>query len=66
MTDDVSQFNCPNCDALYGLVRIETSSVSSDRELVCLTCGTPLQSRDGRFILKYFLVQVGSTRRAGA
>jgi len=53
----VTRFNCPNCDAIYDLVRTEAGSIATDRELVCLTCGAPLQSREGRFILKYLLLE---------
>jgi predicted RNA-binding Zn-ribbon protein involved in translation (DUF1610 family) len=53
----VTRFNCPNCDAKYDLVRTEAEPVTTDRELVCLSCGGPLRSREGRFILKYFLLE---------
>lgn len=52
-----TRFSCPNCGAAYDLVRVETESVTTDRELVCLACGAPLKSREGRFILKYFLLE---------
>jgi hypothetical protein len=61
-------FNCPNCDALYDLVRVEAESVKTDHELACLTCGAPLQGRDGRFVLKYLLLEpsrVARKRRGG-
>jgi hypothetical protein len=51
----VAQFNCPNCNAMYDLVRVEAESVTADRELACLTCEGPLRAREGRFVLKYFL-----------
>jgi DNA-directed RNA polymerase subunit RPC12/RpoP len=50
------RFNCPNCDAQYKLIRIEADSVTADRQIECLTCGTPLQGREGRYVLKYFLL----------
>jgi hypothetical protein len=28
-----------------------------DREITCLSCGSALHSRDGRFVLKYFLIE---------
>ena len=64
----IPRFNCPNCAAIYDLVRAEAGSAATDRELVCLTCGGPLQSREGRFILKYFLLEPAhhvGRRRAG-
>ena len=51
-----SQFNCPNCSALYQLVCVEADTIAVDRELSCLSCGGPLQGRQGRFVLKYFLL----------
>jgi hypothetical protein len=29
----------------------------ADREPSCLTCGAPLPGREGRFVLKYFLLE---------
>jgi predicted RNA-binding Zn-ribbon protein involved in translation (DUF1610 family) len=51
-----SRFNCPNCGALYEVVHVEAENVAIDRELACLSCDAPLQSRQGRFVLKYFLL----------
>jgi predicted RNA-binding Zn-ribbon protein involved in translation (DUF1610 family) len=56
MSDPLSvQFNCPNCEAGYEVVRIEEPPRPSDREVTCLSCGGPLHGPEGRFILKYFL-----------
>ena len=56
MSDPLSvQFNCPNCEARYEVVRIEEPPRPTDREVTCLSCGGPLYGREGRFILKYFL-----------
>jgi hypothetical protein len=52
-----SRFNCPNCRALYEVVHVEAENVAIDRGLACLSCGAPLQSRQGRFVLKYFLLK---------
>jgi predicted RNA-binding Zn-ribbon protein involved in translation (DUF1610 family) len=52
-----SRFNCTNCGALYEVVHVEAEDVSVDRELECLSCGAPLQPRQGRFVLKYFLLK---------
>ena len=51
-----SRFNCPNCSALYEVVRIEAENVAVHRELACLSCGAPLQARQDRFVLKYLLL----------
>jgi predicted RNA-binding Zn-ribbon protein involved in translation (DUF1610 family) len=53
----VSRFQCPNCGAPYQIVRVEADGVSVDRELTCLRCGAPLPGREGRFVLKYFLLE---------
>jgi predicted RNA-binding Zn-ribbon protein involved in translation (DUF1610 family) len=62
-----SRFNCPNCSAVYEVVSVEAENVAVDRELTCLSCGAPLQSRQGRFVLKYLLLtprrSVGARRR---
>ena len=48
-------FKCPNCGALYQIVRVEAAP-ANDREITCPVCGAPLTGRDGQFILKYFLL----------
>jgi len=49
-------FKCPNCEALYQVERIEAAP-ANDREIACRSCGGPLPSREGQFILKYFLLR---------
>jgi predicted RNA-binding Zn-ribbon protein involved in translation (DUF1610 family) len=51
-----TQFECPNCGTRYKLVRVETDEVLPDQQLTCLKCGGPLHGREGKFMLKYFLV----------
>jgi predicted Zn finger-like uncharacterized protein len=46
--------NCPHCGAAYKVVQIEAPS--DPVEITCRSCGGPLQGREGRFLLKYFLV----------
>ena len=53
---EISSFQCPQCDAIYQVVRVEAEP-TSDREINCPVCRTPLRSRDGRFVLKYFLMR---------
>jgi predicted RNA-binding Zn-ribbon protein involved in translation (DUF1610 family) len=64
-----SRFNCPNCGAVYEVVHVEAENVAVDRELACLSCGAPLQAREGRFVVKYFLLERSypaiTPRRAG-
>ena len=47
---------CPNCGARYTLVRAEADRMSASGQIVCRSCGGPLNGREGRFVLKYFLV----------
>jgi ssDNA-binding Zn-finger/Zn-ribbon topoisomerase 1 len=49
-----SKADCPNCGAAYKVVRVEGAST---REIVCKSCGGPLPAREGKFMLKYFLVK---------
>ena len=55
MPETTRRFDCPNCGAEYKVVRAEADP-PPDRQIVCRRCGAPLQGRDGKFILKYFLV----------
>ena len=61
-----SSFNCPNCNAAYRLVRAEGDPHANYREITCRTCGAPLSGREGRFILKYFLVDRPRTQATAA
>ena len=51
-------FHCPNCNALYKVVKVEAGPETPDVEVVtCRSCGGPLAAREGNFVLKYFLVR---------
>jgi uncharacterized paraquat-inducible protein A len=52
---ETTSFQCPQCDAVYQVVRVEAES-ACDRDINCPVCHAPLRSRDGQFILKYFLM----------
>ena len=58
-------FKCPNCKALYQVVKVEAGPETADREITCQVCGSPLVGREGKFVLKYFLLReaVRRTRR---
>jgi transcription elongation factor Elf1 len=57
-------FNCPNCQSLYQVIKVEAGPETNDRELSCRSCGAPLPSREDEFVLKYFLLQrAGRARR---
>jgi hypothetical protein len=52
---EIFRFDCPNCRAEYKLVRAEADP-PPDPQIVCRRCAAPLQGREGKFMLKYFLV----------
>src|SRR5271155_594708 len=52
-----THFNCPNCNALYQVVKAEAGPETVDREITCRACGGPLVGREGNFVLKYFLLR---------
>jgi ssDNA-binding Zn-finger/Zn-ribbon topoisomerase 1 len=54
---------CPNCKALYQLVKVEAGPETIDREIACQVCGSPLVGREGKFVLKYFLLREAVRRR---
>ena len=49
-------FRCPNCGALYQVVKVEAGPETVDRQINCRTCGALLVGREGPFVLKYFLL----------
>jgi hypothetical protein len=55
-------FVCPNCDALYELVKVEAGLETADRAIACRSCGAPLSGREGKFVLKYFLLRTAAGR----
>jgi hypothetical protein len=52
-------FTCPNCQALYQIVKVEASPETDDREIICRACRYPLVAREGKLVLKYFLLRKG-------
>jgi hypothetical protein len=54
-----SSFVCPNCHALYRVVRVEADPEMVEREITCRACGGPFPAREGKFLLKYFLLRKG-------
>ncbi|HTV27907.1 MAG TPA: MJ0042-type zinc finger domain-containing protein, partial [Xanthobacteraceae bacterium] len=50
------RFDCPQCGARYTLVRVEALPQANEKQVECLKCGAPFHARDGKFVLKYFLV----------
>jgi hypothetical protein len=62
---ETTRFYCPNCAAEYMLVRAEAGP-PPDHQIECRRCGAPLHGREGRFILKYFLIGRGRTQAKAA
>jgi hypothetical protein len=62
-----SAFTCPNCKALYEVVKVEAGPETADREITCQVCGSPLVGREAKLVLKYFLLREAVRRtRHGA
>jgi hypothetical protein len=53
----LSSFNCPNCNALYQVVSIEAGPETDTRDITCRSCGSWLPGREGKMVLKYFLLR---------
>src|ERR1700722_7626202 len=62
MNPSANVFDCPTCQARYKLVRMECDDVKFDGQIACRNCRAPLQGREGKDILKYFLVGRGRPR----
>lgn len=63
MPTGMPSFNCPHCNALYRIVRAEAGPETVNQEITCRACGAPLAGRDGKYVLKYFMLRkVESTR----
>ena len=58
MTETAAKFQCPTCGAAYRVARVEAPP-RNDRQLTCISCGGPLNNREGKFALKYFRVSHG-------
>jgi predicted Zn finger-like uncharacterized protein len=52
-----NSFTCPNCNAIYQMVKVEAGPETVDREVNCRSCGATLPGRDGNFVLKYFMLR---------
>ena len=50
-------FTCPNCKALYHIVKVEAGPETAFQEVPCRVCGEPLVGREGNLVLKYFLLR---------
>ena len=58
-----SFFTCANCGALYQVVKAgEAGRECVNGEIACRSCGGPMPSRDGPFVLKYFHLREAARR----
>jgi hypothetical protein len=58
-------FKCPNCEALYQVIRVEAGpETTTDRKVPCRACGAPLAARDDEFVLKYFLLRTAGRKKS--
>ena len=64
-TDRPSLFHCPNCNALYHVIKVEAGPETVDRALTCRVCGSSFPSREGNAVLKYFLTRKSSRVQRG-
>jgi hypothetical protein len=56
-------FKCPHCNALYEIIKPEAGPETiAAREITCRVCAGPLPARDGKSILKYFLLREATRR----
>jgi hypothetical protein len=51
-----ASFHSPNCNALYQVVKQEAGPETVDGEITRRSCGGSLPAREGKFVLKYFLL----------
>jgi len=50
-------FTCPWCTALYQVIKTEAQPNRIDPPVACGVCGGQLPGRDGKLVLKYFLLR---------
>jgi hypothetical protein len=56
-------FNCPHCNALYQIVKAAAGPESADYKLACRVCGGSLPGREGKFVVKYFMLRKAGRRK---
>lgn len=61
----ISTRHCPNCNAMYQVVKTEAGPETDNRQITCRACGAPLVGREGKSILKYFLLRDGGRFHRG-
>ena len=63
MADDA--FHCPNCDAVYKVVRVKGEPGKTYLPVHCRVCHGALAATDGDDVLKYFLLRLSRDRLRG-
>ena len=53
-------FTCANCQALYHVVKAEAGPETTGAEVTCRACRAPFAGREGKFVLKYFMLRHGA------
>jgi predicted Zn finger-like uncharacterized protein len=56
-------FRCPNCSALYQVVKTDAGPETVELEIACTICSGPFTASEGQLALKYFLLRKGIPRR---
>ena len=56
-------FTCAHCQALYHVVKVEAGPETIDVEVTCRACGAPFPGREGKLVLKYFMLRNGARGR---
>jgi hypothetical protein len=59
------RFTCPNCTALYHVVKVEAGAKTTDRDIACRCCGALFACREGQFSRQVLqqLWQLGNIER---
>jgi hypothetical protein len=56
-------FTCPQCAALYQVLKVEARLETAEKKITCQICGAPLVGREEKFVLKYFLLRKAIRRQ---
>ena len=57
MPTDKPFYFCPNCNALYEIVKVKAGPESEHRRITCQVCSAPFPARDGKFVFKYLMLR---------
>ena len=55
-------FSCPNCGAVYQIVKIEAGPETANREVMCQACDA-FFGREAKVVVKYFMLRKGLKRQ---